>query len=80
MDVNKGRFAEIFPVVTTVYKSTSPMDFVAVLKWAIRQRILVLHYHKCEPLIISEILHISPFLQIAVLSYDSIAICVLIEV
>ena len=27
MDVNKGRFAEIFPVVTTVNKSTSPMDF-----------------------------------------------------
>ena len=31
MDANKGRFAEIFPVVTTVYKSTSHMDFVAVL-------------------------------------------------
>ena len=31
MDVNKGRFVEIFPVVNTVYKSTSPMDFVAVL-------------------------------------------------
>ena len=31
MDVNKGRFAEIFPVVITAYKSTSPMDFVAVL-------------------------------------------------
>ena len=37
MDVNKGRFAEIFPVVTTAYKSTSPMDFMAVLT--------VLHYH-----------------------------------
>ena len=32
MDANKGRFAEIFPVVITAYKSTSPMDFVAVLK------------------------------------------------
>ena len=31
MDVNKGRFAEIFPVVTTVYKSTSPMGFMAAL-------------------------------------------------
>ena len=27
--------------VTTVYKSTSPMGFMAVL--------MVLHYHKCEP-------------------------------
>ena len=27
MDVNKGRFEEIFPVVTTVYKSTSPIGF-----------------------------------------------------
>ena len=32
MDVNKGWFEEIFAVVTTVYKSTSPMDFVAVLR------------------------------------------------
>ena len=37
MDANKGRFAEIFPVVTTAYKSTPLMDFVAVL--------MVLHYH-----------------------------------
>ena len=35
MDENKGRFEEIFPVVTTVYKSTSPMDFVAVLKFKV---------------------------------------------
>ena len=35
MDVNKGRYEEIFPVVTTVYKSTSPMDFVAVLKFKV---------------------------------------------
>ena len=35
MDVNKGRYEEIFPVVFTVYKSTSPMDFVAVLKFKV---------------------------------------------
>ena len=48
MDVNKGRFAEIFPVVTTVYKSTSPMDFVAVLRRGtalVYDSELVLHYH-----------------------------------
>lgn len=27
MDVNKGRLEEIFPVVTTVNKSTSPIGF-----------------------------------------------------
>ena len=51
MDVNKGRFAEIFPVVTTVYKSTSSMGFMAVL--------MVLHYHKCEPLIFQRFFIIS---------------------
>ena len=51
MDVNKGRFAEIFPVVTTAYKSTPLMDFVAVL--------MVLHYHKCEPLIFQRFFIIS---------------------
>ena len=52
MDANKGRFAEIFPVVTTVYKSTSHMDFVAALRRGaalVYDSELVLHHHKCEP-------------------------------
>ena len=48
MDANKGRFEEVFAVVTTVYKSTSPMDFVAVLRRGtalVYDSELVLHYH-----------------------------------
>ena len=48
MDENKGRFEEIFTVVTTVYKSTSPMDFVAVLRRGtalVYSFKLVLHNH-----------------------------------
>ena len=72
MDENKGRFEEIFAVVTTAYKSTSPMDFVAVLLFIE----LIIYISNLEFFIIeliryfsiSEILHNLLSLQIAVLS------------
>ena len=53
MDVNKGRFAEIFPVVITAYKSTSLMDFCSGSDGA--------SLPLSANLNISEIFHISPF-------------------
>ena len=64
MDVNKGRFTEIFPVVTTVYKSTSPIGFCggSEERYCLSVRFII---GASPPLSvnlnISEILHISHF-------------------